>query len=70
MWIKKNNTVINLEKFDVIMQDSNEPSLIMLVKNGRKIGLGYFNQTHKILDEISEAMKNGESVYILPCEKK
>ena len=52
------------------MQDSNEPNLIMLVKNGRKIGLGYFNQTHKILDEISEAMKNGESVYVLPCEKK
>ena len=70
MWIKKNNTVINLEKFDVIMQDSNEPSLIMLVKNGRKIGLGYFNQTHKIFDEISETMKNGESVYVLPCEKK
>ena len=70
MWIKKNNTVINLEKFDVIMQDSNEPSLIMLVKNGRKIGLGYFNQTHKIFDKISEAMKNGESVYVLPCEKK
>ena len=70
MWIKKNNTLINLVKFDVIMQDSNEPSLIMLVKNGRKIGLGHFNQTHKILDEMSEAMKNGESVYVLPCEKK
>ena len=50
MWIKKNSTLINLEKFDVI--------------------IGYFNQTHKILDEISEAMKNGESVYVLPCEKK
>ena len=43
MWIKKNNTLINLEKFDVIMQDSNEPDLIMLVTEGRKIGLGFFN---------------------------
>lgn len=53
MWIKKNNTLINLEKFDVIMQDSNEPDLIMLVTEGRKIGLGFFNQTSKIIDEIA-----------------
>lgn len=70
MWIKKNNTLINLEKFDVIMQDSNEPDLIMLVTEGRKIGLGFFNQTSKIIDEIAKLVSNGESVYVLPCEKK
>ena len=70
MWIKKNNTLINLEKFDVIMQDSNEPDLIMLVTEGRKIGLGLFNQTSKIIDEIAKSVSNGESVYVLPCEKK
>ena len=67
MWIKKNNTLINLEKF---MQDSNEPDLIMLVTEGRKIGLGFFNQTSKIIDEIAKSVSNGESVYVLPCEKK
>lgn len=56
MWIKKNNTLINLEKFDVIMQDSNEPDLIMLVTEGRKIGLGFFNQTSKIIDEIAKSV--------------
>ena len=70
MWIKKNNTLINLEKFDVIMQDSNEPDLIMLVTEGRKIGLGFFNQTSKIIHEIAKSVSNGESVYVLPCEKK
>lgn len=70
MWIKKNNTLINLEKFDVIMQDSNEPDLIMLVTEGRKIGLCFFNQTSKIIDEIAKSVSNGESVYVLPCEKK
>ena len=70
MWIKKNNTLINLEKFDVIMQDSNEPDLIMLVTEGRKIGLGFFNQTSKIIAEIAKSVSNGESVYVLPCEKK
>ena len=70
MWIKKNNTLINLEKFDVIMQDSNEPDLIMLVTEGRKIGLGFINQTSKIIDEIAKSVSNGESVYVLPCEKK
>ena len=70
MWIKKNNTLINLEKFDVIMQDSNEPDLIMLVTEGRKIGLGFFNQTSKIIDGIAKSVSNGESVYVLPCEKK
>ena len=70
MWIKKNNTLINLEKFDVIMQDSNEPDLIMLVTEVRKIWLGFFNQTSKIIDEIAKSVSNGESVYVLPCEKK
>ena len=70
MWIKKNNTLINLEKFDVIMQDSNEPDLIILVTEGRKIWLGFFNQTSKIIDEIAKSVSNGESVYVLPCEKK
>lgn len=49
MWIKKNNTLINLEKFDVIMQDSNEPDLIMLVTEGRKIGLGFLTRHPKSL---------------------
>ncbi len=70
MWIKKNNTLINLKKFDVIMQDSNEPDLIMLVTEGRKIGLGFFNQTSKIIDEIAKSVLNGDSLYIMPCEKK
>ena len=27
-------------------------------------------QVRRIIEEIAEAMKNGESVYVLPCEKK
>lgn len=70
MWIKKNNTLINLEKFDAIKQDNNDPDLIVLVKDDRKLRIGYFEHVSKILEEIAETIGNCNSLYKMPCEKK
>ena len=60
MWIKKNNLLVNLEKFDALYQDTLHPENLVIMTDRKK----------RTLAKITEAMKNGESVYVLPCEKK
>lgn len=70
MWIKKNNIMINLDKYDAIRLDMDQHDLIILVSSDKKSGVGYYERASKIIDEIAEAMKNNESVYVMPCEKE
>ena len=72
MWIKKENIMFNLNHYDAVLQDSFRPEVLFLYANCRKTPVAIFDaeQVRRIIEEIAEAMKNGESVYVLPCEKK
>ena len=72
MWIKKENIMFNLNHYDAVLQDSFSPEILFLYANDRKTPVAIFDaeQVRKIIEEIAEAMKTGESVYVLPCEKK
>ena len=70
MWIKKNNLLVNLEKFDALYQDTLHPENLVIMTDRKKRTLAKIDDVPRVLDEITEAMKNGESVYVLPCEKK
>ena len=70
MWIKKNDLLVNLEKFDALYQDTLHPENLVIMKKKKKRTLAKVDDVPRVLDEITEAMKNGESVYVLPCEKK
>lgn len=70
MWIKKNNLLVNLEKFDALYQDTLHPENLVIMTDRKKRTLSKIDDVPRVLDEITEAMKNGESVYVLPCEKK
>ena len=70
MWIKKENIMFNLNHYDAVLQDSFRPEILFLYANDRKTPVAIFDaeQVRRIIEEIAEAMKNGESVYVLPCE--
>lgn len=70
MWIKKNNLLVNLEKLDALYQDTLHPENLVIMTDRKKRTLAKIDDAPRVLDEITEAMKNGESVYVLPCEKK
>ena len=70
MWIKKNDLLVNLEKFDALYQDTLHPENLVIMTDRKKRTLAKIDDVPRVLDEITEAMKNGESVYVLPCEKK
>ncbi|WP_370743110.1 hypothetical protein [Ruminococcus callidus] len=70
MWIKKNNLLVNLEKFDALYQDTLHPENLVIMTDRKKRTLAKIDDVPRVLDEITEAMKHGESVYVLPCEKK
>ena len=70
MWIKKNDLLVNLEKFDALYQDTLHPENLVIMTDRKKRTLAKVDDVPRVLDEITEAMKNGESVYVLPCEKK
>ena len=70
MWIKKNKLLVNLEKCDALYQDTLHPENLVIMTDRKKRTLAKIDDVPRVLDEITEAMKNGESVYVLPCEKK
>ena len=70
MWIKKNDLLVNLEKFDALYQDTLHPENLVIMTDQKKRTLSKIDDVPRVLDEITEAMKNGESVYVLQCKKK
>lgn len=67
---QENDLLVNLEKFDALYQDTLHPENLVIMTDRKKRTLAKVDDVPRVLDEITEAMKNGESVYVLPCEKK
>ena len=61
MWIKKNNLLVNLEKFDALYQDTLHPENLVIMTDRKKRTLAKIDDVPRVLDEITEnSDKNDE----------
>ena len=66
----KNILLVKKIEFDALYQDTLHPENLVIMTDRKKRTLAKIDDVPRVLDEITEAMKHGESVYVLPCEKK
>lgn len=73
MWLKKNNTLINLEHFDGLEIDKNDSSLVVLVQATpnyiKRNGLARYDDAETVvcvIEEITAAMQRGDNLYVMP----
>ena len=70
MWIKKNNKLFNLERFDAVMQDKEIPDILWLVQTNpiKKTAVAKYDeeQVAQVIADIAAAMQNGDKLYVLP----
>ena len=71
MWIKKNERMFNLEKFDAIMPDRECSERIVLVSmfpTLKNIAIAQYEteEAQQIMENIANAMQNGDTLYVMP----
>jgi hypothetical protein len=70
MWIKKNNKLFNLERFDAVIQDKDTPDILWLVQANptKKTAVAKYDevQVAQVIADIAAAMQNGDKLYVLP----
>ena len=71
MWIKKRTAMLNLERFDGLMIDRENPTRIVLMQANpkiKKIPLAEYDETTAVgvMEEIARAMQNGDTLYVMP----
>lgn len=70
MWLKKNNRLFNLERFDAVVQDKEIPGILWLIHVNPtcKTAIARYEaeQVEQIIEDIAAAMQNGDKLYVLP----
>ena len=70
MWLKKNNRLFNLERFDAVVQDKEIPDILWLIHVNPtcKTAIARYDaeQVKQIIEDIAAAMQNGDKLYVLP----